>query len=310
MSKQPHLPPRCPYQKKTITHPIDDPLSPTLCIDNKLYPPRHHKSRSQSSIFEEQLPWLDDLLDDTNSASNVMSHRHAASDSETLLLGLLKLPSLNTVNDEENSGSSGTYSGLESACIYGPNSPRTKSKLNLEENAVVSALSEYASQNLMQHLDGGLCISGMAEFDSTQEACGFAGEVNAEMKPVKRHFGQRSRVRKLQYIAELERTVEVLQTLESQLSVRVASLLQQRVALSMENIELKQQVARLKQEKLIVDGEYQSLRKEIERLKLRVAYFPNSRVSTNFRSTVDEETNSEAIWQMLNMGKLDLNGGS
>lgn len=46
-----------------------------------------------------------------------------------------------------------------------------------------------------------------------------------------------------------------MQALESELAAKVASLLQQRVALSMENRELKQQMLRLQQEKVIVDGQ-------------------------------------------------------
>ena len=46
-----------------------------------------------------------------------------------------------------------------------------------------------------------------------------------------------------------------MQTLESELAMRVATLLQERVALSMENNKLKQQLARLQQEKSIMDGE-------------------------------------------------------
>lgn len=45
-----------------------------------------------------------------------------------------------------------------------------------------------------------------------------------------------------------------MQTFESELALRVASLLQQRAALSVENSKLKQQMARLKKEKVIVDG--------------------------------------------------------
>lgn len=45
----------------------------------------------------------------------------------------------------------------------------------------------------------------------------------------------------------------IIQTLESDLGVRVAALLQQRAALSMENYKLKQQVARLQQDKLITE---------------------------------------------------------
>ena len=47
-----------------------------------------------------------------------------------------------------------------------------------------------------------------------------------------------------------------MQTLESELAVRVASLFQQRVALSMENCKLKQQVARLQQENLIMECKF------------------------------------------------------
>lgn len=45
----------------------------------------------------------------------------------------------------------------------------------------------------------------------------------------------------------------IVQTLESELGVRVAALLQQRAALSVENYKLKQQVARLQQEKLAME---------------------------------------------------------
>ncbi|GMP68255.1 hypothetical protein CsSME_00027928 [Camellia sinensis var. sinensis] len=105
-----------------------------------------------------------------------------------------------------------------------------------------------------------------------------------------------------------ETSKDLVLTLESELAVRVASLLQQRVALSMENSELKQQVARLQQEKLIVDGHYQSLRKEVERLKLCLAYSSNSSVGTKFRSSSTSDGGSlDALWQTLDMGKLDLN---
>ncbi|KAA8534593.1 hypothetical protein F0562_032148 [Nyssa sinensis] len=307
MSRQAHLPPRCPFQKKTVARPVLDPVSPTLYKEIEFYP-QHHKSRSQSFILEEQPAWLDDLLSDSDSNSKGVFHRRSASDSVTLLDGLVPLPSLTEVNDDDNSGSSETSGGFESSCMYGPNSPRRKGKITFPENAIVSALSEYVSQNTMQHLDDDLCVSGIAQFETVKDTSGSAGGVNAETKPMKRHSGQRSRVRKLQYIAELERTVDVFQTLESDLSVRVASLLQQRVTLSMENNRLKQQVARLQQEKLIVDSQYQSLRKEFEKLKFRLAYSQNSKVSTNLRAGSSSETVSlDATWQMLDIGKLDLN---
>lgn len=46
-----------------------------------------------------------------------------------------------------------------------------------------------------------------------------------------------------------------IQAFESELAVRVTSLLQHRSALTMENASLKQQIARLRQEKLLLEGE-------------------------------------------------------
>ena len=98
-----------------------------------------------------------------------------------------------------------------------------------------------------------------------------------------RRSGQRSRVRKLQYIAELERTVDSLQVIVlifyfnlmlrasvvlilwqyclysfqnmgADLAVRVASLCQLHNSLSMENKQLRIQISTLQHAKLIKDG--------------------------------------------------------
>ena len=180
MSRHAQLPPRCPFQKKTTTRPIHDPLSPTLCQDTGLYP-RHHKSVSQSSILEDQPAWLDDLLNDSDSNAKGIFHRRSASDSMTLFDGLVELPSLTPLNNDEISVSSETGTGLESACMYGPNSPRGKGKIIFPDNVLASALSEHMSQNSMQFPDGGVRISEIPQFDSVRD-----GKVNAETKMVKR----------------------------------------------------------------------------------------------------------------------------
>ncbi|PSR98101.1 Basic leucine zipper like [Actinidia chinensis var. chinensis] len=286
MSRHAHLPPRCPFQKKIVTRPCNDPVSPSSCKDMELYP-RHQKSVSQSSILEDQRPWLDNLLSDSYTNAKGALHQRSPSDSMTLLDGLDSFPSLTPPNDDDISVSSETGSALESACIYGPNSPRKKGIFTFPENAIVSALSEYLSPNPKQYLDGGLYASGMVQCDLVQDSIGSAGEANTDTKAVKRHSGQRSRVRKLQYIAELERTVDVFQTLESELVIRVASLLQQRAALSMENSTLKQQVARLEKEKLIVDGKSTSISKERtgEVEIISIAYSSDRNVGATFRSS-------------------------
>lgn len=68
-----------------------------------------------------------------------------------------------------------------------------------------------------------------------------------------RQSAQRSRVRKLQYISELERTVTSLQAEISVLSPRVAFLDHQRLVLGVDNSVLKQKIAALAQDKIFKD---------------------------------------------------------
>ncbi|KAJ9550590.1 hypothetical protein OSB04_014635 [Centaurea solstitialis] len=82
-----------------------------------------------------------------------------------------------------------------------------------------------------------------------------------------RQSAQRSRVRKLQYISELERSVNSLQAEVSVLSPRVAYLDHQRLVLNVDNSVLKQRIAALSQDKLFKDAHQEALKAEIERLK-------------------------------------------
>ncbi|KAI9086802.1 hypothetical protein K1719_031396 [Acacia pycnantha] len=82
-----------------------------------------------------------------------------------------------------------------------------------------------------------------------------------------RKSAQRSRVRKLQYINELERSVTSLQSEVSVMSPRVAFLDRQRLLLSVDNDDLKQRIAALAQDKIFKDALQDALRREIERLR-------------------------------------------
>ncbi|CAM6128956.1 unnamed protein product [Calypogeia fissa] len=82
-----------------------------------------------------------------------------------------------------------------------------------------------------------------------------------------RQSAQRSRVRKLQYISELERNVSALQTEVSTLSPQVAYLDHQRVVLNVDNNSLKQKIAALAQDKRFKDAHNEALKKEVQRLR-------------------------------------------
>ncbi|KAJ7970657.1 Basic leucine zipper like [Quillaja saponaria] len=369
MSRQAHLPPRCPNQKKPITGLNRDYFSSSSCI--KDFYPYHQKSPSYSSILEEQPAWLDELLNDPGSSLKEIVHCRSASDSLTLLDTIAKeFSSPPSRDDEEISNQNGTCSLVQSACTYGPNSPRQRGNLTCSdhskvselleyvcqvplhysdssppphndegisaqnetcrtllsaftygpnspqqrgsltrsENSKASALLEYVCKDPLHYADDTLSVSETSQSSSKGNRCHAILELNEEKKEVavKWYSGQRSRVRKLQYIAELESTVDVLQTLASELAIRVGSLIEQRVSLSMENSKLMQHVARLQQQKIIMEGQYHVLQKEVARLKVGVAEVPHNMDKYFGSKAYDGGARSEVSWQLLDMGKLNL----
>ncbi|KAM0070887.1 putative transcription factor bZIP family [Helianthus debilis subsp. tardiflorus] len=99
-----------------------------------------------------------------------------------------------------------------------------------------------------------------------------------------RQSAQRSRIRKLHYISELERSVTTLQTEVSTLSPRVAFLDHQRLILNVDNSSLKQRIAALIQDKIFKDAHQEALKKEIERLR-RVYHEQNMNKADKFGGT-------------------------
>ncbi|XP_030549816.1 basic leucine zipper 6-like [Rhodamnia argentea] len=110
------------------------------------------------------------------------------------------------------------------------------------------------------------------ESDSAKAAQASSNADATDPKRVKRilanrQSAQRSRVRKLQYISELERSVNALQSEVSALSPRVAFFDHQRLILTVDNSALKQRIAALAQDKIFKDAHQEALKKEIERLR-------------------------------------------
>lgn len=190
-TRQPYLPPRCPFQRKPVSRPIQDPNS-TFALTNSCDPayfPRHLKSPSQGSILEDQPAWLEDLLTDQEVNTKEATHQRSASDSLALLDGLrdpsssLHFGNSANRNDVKNEG----RSMLELDCTYGPNSPRGRSSgTAFSDSGIVSALSEYISHNPLQLLDGTLCISGKSDLKVDAPPDGASEDFNPEMKPGKR----------------------------------------------------------------------------------------------------------------------------
>ncbi|XP_023513062.1 basic leucine zipper 6-like isoform X1 [Cucurbita pepo subsp. pepo] len=105
-----------------------------------------------------------------------------------------------------------------------------------------------------------------------------------------RQSARRSRVRKLQYITELEQSISTLQAEVSMLSPQVAFLDQQRLLLNVDNSALKQRIASLSQDNIFKDGcaaHEEALKREIERLgQLYHRQQKNRRMDSNGPSPV------------------------
>lgn len=316
-----HLPPRCPLQNNCLrTRSLDrsdlisqgdDPSSSELL-----------ENFSMDSFLEENPSWLDDLLSDSDTSPQRRCHRRSASDSITIFRGYdsLSIPTYPTalsnvsINDARDAAWSMHGNGLETNCVYGPNSPRQMSKFTNSESAMVNAMLQKVPQNKLQYVEisGGSRINGPAyAYDEDASAEPELGRTS------RRRSGQRSRVRKLQYISELQKTVEALQAIGAELSAQVSSLYQQRVVLSLENESIRQQIAILMHEKIIRDSEHQYLKNEAEKLRMISWRHRRSKSTSSSSSTalsepggLCEHIHSGTSWQSLDFRKLSLGEGS
>ncbi|XP_026658808.2 basic leucine zipper 34-like [Phoenix dactylifera] len=318
MSRQAHLPPRCPFKNRgLLPQGLDSRPQTTL-----------YRFPSQGFIIDEEPSWLDDLFTYSDSSPRGISHRRSWSDSAAILevpttlagpispvgegntssVGALHKSPEATDEGETNSGFE-AGSGYEASCVYGPNSPRQKSKLTSSESSLVAALLENVPQNPLQYVTVDFPgASNNSESNVSGDILVAPGDHDPE-KASKKRSGQRSRVRKLQYIAELERTVDALQTLGAELAGRVASMFQQHFALSIENKKMSWQITSLQQEKIMKDGQYQTLKSEAERLKMIYGRHRRSKsAAACFEMGPTTTDTSQVSRGMLDMGKLSLGG--
>ncbi|KAJ0989365.1 hypothetical protein J5N97_007721 [Dioscorea zingiberensis] len=146
--------------------------------------------------------------------------------------------------------------------------------ISLFDNDAPPLVSPPSDDEKLQAMDQDhvLIINGCKVEDKANSPASDDHEKPLDPKRVKRilanrQSAQRSRVRKLQYISELERSVTTLQTEVSVLSPRVAFLDHQRSALTAGNSHLRQRIAALTQDKIFKDAHQEALKQEIERLR-------------------------------------------
>ncbi|CAA3005983.1 basic leucine zipper 61-like [Olea europaea subsp. europaea] len=144
-------------------------------------------------------------------------------------------------------------------------SPSSPSDQNGENNEKITTVVEVEEEphrvqpkNEPGEVDSS-CKPPVESLPPAKSSDNASGDTIVDPKRIKRvlanrQSAQRSRVRKLQYISELERSVTTLQSEVSALSPRVAFLDHQRLLLNVDNSALRQRIAALAQDKIFKDG--------------------------------------------------------
>ncbi|KAJ0960865.1 hypothetical protein J5N97_001250 [Dioscorea zingiberensis] len=249
-----HLPPKVPNNTMSTHHRVSSAAS----LD----------APAATSVVAIQPSWVDEFLDFTSVKRS--THRRSVSDSVTFLEAQMICNGMQEFDrlDEDQlmslfSDDMPMSSGGSAVPAVSSSSPSTPSDHNSASEEQPGLPCEHQTAN-------------EAESACKTETPGLAApadqSINMDPKRVKRilanrQSAQRSRVRKLQYISELERSVATLQTEVSALSPRVAFLDHQRSVLTVGNGHLKQRIAALAQDKIFKDAHQEALKKEIERLR-------------------------------------------
>ncbi|ONK56504.1 uncharacterized protein A4U43_C10F9490 [Asparagus officinalis] len=244
---------------------------------------RHQHTSSVSILIDEQPSWLDDLLNEPDSPVGKGAHKRSSSDSFAYV---------HTSNVSSNLAHDGFndqhLQGLQHPHCIGENSSRMlqnrRHELTLSNVNYLGRNGSFVKKKIIRH-PGPISTTkepealGCEQFheesaqdmkessEKKEDAHEKQAQSELEIKQVKRQFAQRSRVRKLQYIAELERNVHALQAEGFEIPAEIEFLSQQNHLLSLENTALKQRLDSLSQEHIIKCFEQEMLEREISRLR-------------------------------------------
>ncbi|KAK1417671.1 hypothetical protein QVD17_26804 [Tagetes erecta] len=193
---------------------------------------KHQRTSSEILMMEEQPSWLDDLLDEPETPVKTTHKR-----SSSMYIESANANTEHAANVLRNMHPASSWASQQKqVCV----SPQTASRCTLVQEVSRTKSATNERQN-------------------TVDCC-------TEEKCFKQQFGQHSRVRKLQYIAELERNVQALEAEGCEVSGELKFLNQKSLILTMENKALKQRLENLAQEQLIKYLEHEVLERELRRL--------------------------------------------
>ncbi|KAM7470341.1 hypothetical protein LguiA_008524 [Lonicera macranthoides] len=265
----------------------------------------HQRTCSGSVLIEDQPSWLDELLNEPETPVR-RGHRRSSSDSFAYIEAAnavnidyaaqddYKYNSLTSSVPSRGSSDFDHYKDAWNTSFYGEPNPLVRHKnrawdplLNPlpQKNGLLSSRDNFVlrspaslcttqqangvsstAKEKQDPIESGPC-DAKGSFESKDSLYAKVSVSETDTKRSKQQFAQRSRVRKLQYIAELERNVQALQAKGSGVSAELEFLNQQSLILSMENKALKKRLDSLAQEQHIKYLEHEVLEREIGRLR-------------------------------------------
>lgn len=338
------LPPKCPFPSVTPSYADFVPgpaIGSKAAQKNREGNVHHQRTSSESLLIEEQPSWLDDLLNEPETPVRRGGHRRSSSDSFAYIdvgnasnldyaaqddfkyKNMMSIPSWGSQDFD-------LHKDVQPASFYA-DVHLAKQKNRAWEpslNAVANPSSRPVKDNTVCQSSGSSCSpheadgvpctasekqdqveSSLLDPKASSERRDSNAKPSAsetDTKRAKQQFAQRSRVRKLQYIAELERNVQALQAEGSEASAELEFLNQQNLILNMENKALKQRLESLAQEQLIKYLEQEVLEREIGRLRA-VYQQQQQQPSSSHRRTKSRDLDSQ--FANLSMRHKDANSG-
>ncbi|KAL5793677.1 hypothetical protein ACOSP7_002271 [Xanthoceras sorbifolium] len=257
------------------------------------WPDFHHQkimptSNAAAAAAAQNPSWVDEFLD--FSSVRRVTHRRSASDS----IAFIEAPMLDECRGPGAAPGSGTNNNhhefdkfddeqfmsmftddmpnavAPTVSSSNPSSPSDHNSINDEKDTPSDQKQQQQIRNESDEVQSQCQTEGQVQQNTSSNTP--SNDRIVDPKRVKRilanrQSAQRSRVRKLQYISELERSVTSLQAEVSVLSPRVAFLDHQRLLLNVDNSALKQRIAALAQDKIFKDAHQEALKREIERLR-------------------------------------------
>ncbi|KAK4757499.1 hypothetical protein SAY87_018800 [Trapa incisa] len=299
------LPPKNPFPSVSsayVDYLIPNPLNGSKAVQKPGFvQPRHLRTSSESFLIEDQPSWLDDLLSEPETPVEKGGHRRSSSDSFAYLdVGNLsgqhfadqegyKWRNVSTVPSWRSQDYDCHKEGWRAPFIAEAHLVKQKNRIAALSSTAVAHYTGFPSfrddlagkgtgvpvpsqeavhdAKQKQDQDEFRILNSKASSDSKEASQAKTSAPDTDAKRSKQQFAQRSRVRKLQYIAELERNVQALQAEGSEVMAELEFLNQKNLILSMENNALKYRLESLAQEKRIKYFEHEVLERKMVRLR-------------------------------------------